>query len=206
MTPIPENPVASERHRADALAHLTNNRSNAFQADGYRGFTSHRNSAPSSTPTHPSIEPTSVSASCPPQGTSDANSKLSAAERLHCLLHDNENPFAGHEPVAPAGGLPGDEGPSDDPGDDPNDPNFYDGNLDDDNLPPDVDPTLIVLNNLVGVVSLLARNSHQANESSLQTQVCEPNTSNGTEAKKLHTFLVQCELNFQDCPRAFNED
>ena len=47
MTPIPENPVASERRRADALVHLTNNRSNAFQADGYRGFTSRRNSAPS---------------------------------------------------------------------------------------------------------------------------------------------------------------
>ena len=55
MTPVPENPVASERRRADALAHLTNNRSNTFQADGYQGFTSHRNSAPSSTPARPSV-------------------------------------------------------------------------------------------------------------------------------------------------------
>ena len=64
-----------------------------------------------------------------------------------------------HQPVAPAGGPPGDEGPSDDPGDDPNDPDFYDDDFDDDNLPPHADPTLVVLNNLAGAVSLLARNS-----------------------------------------------
>ena len=69
MTPVPENPVASERRRADALVHLTNNRSNAFQADGYRGFTSRRNSAPSSTPARPSVQPTSASASRPPATT-----------------------------------------------------------------------------------------------------------------------------------------
>ena len=67
MTPIPKNPVASERRQADALAHLTNNRSNAFQADSYRGFTSRHNSAPSSTPARPSVEPTSASASHPLQ-------------------------------------------------------------------------------------------------------------------------------------------
>ena len=106
MTPVPENPVASERRWADAFMHLTNNRSNAFQADGYQGFTSCRNSAPSSTPARPSVQSTSVSAS-----------------------------------------------------DDPNDPDFYDDNFDDNDLPPHTDPTLIVLNNLAGVVSLLARNS-----------------------------------------------
>ena len=115
---------------------------------------------------------------------------------------DNENPFAGREPVAPAGGPPGDEGPSDDPGDDLNDPDFYD----DDNLPPHADPTLIVLNNLAGAVSLLACNSRRANESLSRTQVREPDTFDGTEAKKLCAFLIQCELNFQDRSRAFNED
>ena len=146
MTPIPKNPVASERRRADALTHLTNNRSNVFQADGYQGFTSRRNSALSSTPARPSVQPTSVSASRPPR--------------------NYENPFVGCEPVAPAGGPPGDEGPGDDPGDDLNDPNFYDDDFDDDDLPPHADPTLIVLNNLAGAVSLLARNSRRANESS----------------------------------------
>ena len=81
MTPVPENPVASERRQADALAHLTNNRSNAFQADGYRGFTSRCNSALSSTPACPSVQPTLASASPPPP-------------------HDYENPFAGREPVS----------------------------------------------------------------------------------------------------------
>ena len=68
-----------------------------------------------------------------------------------------ENP--GCEPVTPAGGLPGDEGPGDDSGDDLNNPDLYDDDFDDNNLPPHTDPTLIVLNNLAGVVSLLARNS-----------------------------------------------
>ena len=98
-------------------------------------------------PSPSSVQPTSASASHP--------------------LCDNENPFVGREPVAPAGGLPGDKGPGDDPGDDPNDPDFYDDDFDDDDLPPHADPTLIVLNNLAGVVSLLAHNSCQANESSL---------------------------------------
>ena len=204
MAPVPENPVASERRRADALANLTNNRANISQGDSYRGFTSRRNSAPSSTPIRPPAEPTSASASRPLQGTSDADSRLSATERLRRLLRDNENPFAGREPDAPAGGPPGDEGPGDDPGDDPNDPDFYDDDLDD--LPPDVDPTLVVLNNLAGAVGLLARSSRRANESSSRTRVREPDTFDGTDAKKLRAFLVQCELNFQDCPRAFNED
>ena len=65
----------------------------------------------------------------------------------------------GREPVAPVGGPPGNEGPSDDPGDDLNDPDFYDDDFDDDDLPPHTDPTLIVLNNLASAVSLLARNS-----------------------------------------------
>ena len=34
----------------------------------------------------------------------------------------------------------------------------------------------------------------------------EPDTFDGTEAKKLRAFLIQCELNFQDRPRAFSED
>ena len=34
----------------------------------------------------------------------------------------------------------------------------------------------------------------------------EPDTFNGTDPKKLHTFLVQCELNFQDPPKVFRTD
>ena len=73
--------------------------------------------------------------------------------------HSGYIQHAGREPVAPAGGPPGDEGPSDDPGDDLNDPDFYDDDFNDNDLPPHTDPTLVVLNNLAGAVSLLARNS-----------------------------------------------
>ena len=73
------------------------------------------------------------------------------------------------QPVTPAGGPPGDEGPSDDPGDDLNNPDFYNDDLDDDDFPPHADPTLIILNNLAGAVSLLACNSRRANKSLSQT-------------------------------------
>ncbi|KAG6326624.1 hypothetical protein ID866_12465 [Astraeus odoratus] len=46
----------------------------------------------------------------------------------------------------------------------------------------------------------------KSGSSSSQTKVREPNTFDGTDPKKLHTFLVQCELNFQDCPSAFKKD
>ena len=120
-----------------------------------------------------------------------ARAKSSVLDAIGCHGHDSP---------------PGDEGPGDDPGDNPNDPDFYDDDFDDDDLPPHTDPTLIVLNNLVGAVSLLARNSRRANELSSRTQVRKPDTFDSTEAEKLRAFLVQCELNFQDCPRAFNED
>ena len=42
--------------------------------------------------------------------------------------------------------------------------------------------------------------------SSSRTKVCEPDTFNGTDSCKLHAYLVQCELNFQDRPKAFASD
>ncbi|KAG6326634.1 hypothetical protein ID866_12455, partial [Astraeus odoratus] len=38
------------------------------------------------------------------------------------------------------------------------------------------------------------------------TKVCEPDTFDGTDPKKLHEFLIQCELNFRDRPQAFRLD
>ena len=35
---------------------------------------------------------------------------------------------------------------------------------------------------------------------------CDPNTFNGLDAKKLKSFLIQCQLNFLDQPRAFRSD
>ncbi|KIO01399.1 hypothetical protein M404DRAFT_83172, partial [Pisolithus tinctorius Marx 270] len=42
--------------------------------------------------------------------------------------------------------------------------------------------------------------------SSSRTKLHEPDTCNGTDPKKLHTFFIQCKLNFQDCPWAFKTD
>ena len=43
-------------------------------------------------------------------------------------------------------------------------------------------------------------------ESTPQAKVWEPDAFDGTDAKKLCSFLVQCELNFQYCPGAFQWD
>lgn len=38
------------------------------------------------------------------------------------------------------------------------------------------------------------------------SRVKEPETFNGSDTRKLHSFLVQCKLNFQDCPVTFTRD
>ena len=43
-------------------------------------------------------------------------------------------------------------------------------------------------------------------DSSGKTKVREPNTFDGSNPRKLRTFLVLCELNFQNCPKAFATD
>jgi len=48
--------------------------------------------------------------------------------------------------------------------------------------------------------------SADRDSSSGRTKVCEPDTFDGTDPRKLRAFLVQCELNFQDRPKAFASD
>ena len=50
------------------------------------------------------------------------------------------------------------------------------------------------------------RRVRRDDETSGRTKLCEPDQFNGTDPKKLRTFLIQCELNFQDRPRAFCTD
>ena len=104
--------------------------------------------------------------------------------------------------VAPIGGPPGDDSPGSDPGDDnPNNP-FNDDKDDDDEVEDQLnqlDPGLIVFSNLAGAINTLARNAQRNSESSSsRTHVHKPDTFDGTDPKKLHAFLVQCKLNFQD--------
>ena len=43
-------------------------------------------------------------------------------------------------------------------------------------------------------------------DSSGKTKVCKPDTFNGSDPCKLHTFVILCELNFQNRPKAFATD
>ena len=103
---------------------------------------------------------------------------------------------------------PGDGGPSDDDpnGDDP-DGDYLDLSDEDNDLvdlPEQDDPGMIIFNNLSHAINRLVRVSHPSESS--RTKVREPDTFDGTDSKKLRTFLVQCELNFQDQPKAFRTD
>ena len=63
---------------------------------------------------------------------------------------------------------------------------------------------MIIFNNLSHAIDRLVRVSRPSKSS--HTKVREPDTFDGTDSKKLRTFLVQCELNFQDRPKAFRTD
>jgi len=100
-------------------------------------------------------------------------------------------------------------GPEDGPGDDPDDPGDDNNNDDDEFLDAveELDPGLAVFHNLAVAVNCLSRSSHRTNDSSSShAKVREPDTFNGMDPKKLWTFLVQCELCFQDRVKAFRQD
>jgi len=101
-------------------------------------------------------------------------------------------------------------GPEDGPGDDPDDPGDGD-NDDNDNefvdAPEELDPGLAVFHNLAITINRLSRSSCRTNESSSsRAKVWELDTFDSTDPKKLRTFLVQCELCFQDHAKAFRLD
>ncbi|KAG6326422.1 hypothetical protein ID866_12666 [Astraeus odoratus] len=85
---------------------------------------------------------------------------------------------------------------------DPDNPDNDDGG--DDNMPdPDAeDNPLLMLTNAISCLSHAIR--HRPKDSgAVHTKVREPDTFNGMDPKKLHEFLVQCELNFHNRPQAF---
>ncbi|KIN94530.1 hypothetical protein M404DRAFT_168026, partial [Pisolithus tinctorius Marx 270] len=98
----------------------------------------------------------------------------------------------------------------DDPDPDPNDPDGdpNSGGSGDRDIPKDLaeppeDPLIALAR---AAIELLACNACTSSESSSRTKLCKPDTFDGTDPKKLHTFLIQCELNFQDWPWAFHSD
>jgi len=101
-------------------------------------------------------------------------------------------------------------GPEDGPGDDPDDPGDDNNNNDDDKFldtMEELDPSLAVFHNLAVAVNRLSCSSRHTNDSSSShAKVREPDTFDGTDPKKLRTFLLQCELCFQDRAKAFHQD
>jgi len=102
---------------------------------------------------------------------------------------------------------PEDDGPGDDPDDPSDDSEDDDDNEDFLNATEELDTNLAVFHNLALAVNHLSRSSRQTNESSSsRAKVQDPDTFDSTDPKKLRTFLVQCELCFQDRANAFHLD
>ena len=127
-------------------------------------------------------------------------------------IPDQQNLPTAHieEAFGDAGGdNPGDDSPSND---NPDENGPDEDNADDEdanpfaNLPEEQDPTTIVFGNLASTIDRLACSARSSDSLSSWTKTWEPDTFDQTNLKKLHTFLVLCELNFQDQPKAFQLD
>ena len=104
-------------------------------------------------------------------------------------------------PSIPDGGD-GDDDPNphgDDPNPDPDPDGGPGGNADDDDNDNDD-----VVPNLAAALTYLADKLDRPSDS--KTKSREPDTFDGSDPKKLRTFLTQCKLNFRDRPKAFNTD
>ena len=98
----------------------------------------------------------------------------------------------------------GNNGPRDDPRDDPREDDDDEDDEDWIDAEGDLDPNMAILNNLTVAVSHLSRSARCNNELlSSWAKVWDLDTFDGTDPKKLRTFLVQCELIYSDQPKAF---
>ncbi|KIM65629.1 hypothetical protein SCLCIDRAFT_22529 [Scleroderma citrinum Foug A] len=89
------------------------------------------------------------------------------------------------------------DGPRDVPGDDPGEDDNDEDDEDWINAKGDLDPNMAILNNLAVAVSCLSHSAHCNNKlSSSWGKVRDPDMFDGTDPKKLRTFLVQCELSY----------
>ena len=60
--------------------------------------------------------------------------------------------------------------------------------------------------NIASALSALAASIGASKKPSSRTRTREPDTFDGSEPRKLQSFLVQCQLNFRDRPEAFSSD
>jgi hypothetical protein len=54
--------------------------------------------------------------------------------------------------------------------------------------------------------NLVHNNRCTSSSDDSKVKVCEPDTFDRSEPRKLHAFFVQCELNFQSKPKTFHLD
>ncbi|KAG6329085.1 hypothetical protein ID866_10003 [Astraeus odoratus] len=99
-------------------------------------------------------------------------------------------------PDSPGGSDP-DPGEPDDPDDDSNDNNASDPSI--------KDNPILMLTNTITLLSHATR-CRPKDSGAVHTKVHETNTFNGMDPKKLHEFLVQCELNFYNRAQVFHSD
>ena len=168
--------TATDTRCATALSALTSTRCSPASVSQFRGF-----------PAQESTTPTCCAPSAFIEG-----------------IEDDQKDYV------PGGDGPGDDGPD---GNDPdgNDPSSDDPEPHNDHeegepiggLPSQDDARMIIFNNLSITIDRLMCSARSSNSSSSRTKVHEPDTFDGTDPKKLRTFFVQCELNFQDQPKAF---
>ncbi|KIN94165.1 hypothetical protein M404DRAFT_168981 [Pisolithus tinctorius Marx 270] len=169
----PDSTSASGARRETALAVLGTTRRSPEPVSPFRGFSAWTSNTP--TPRHPTAPIPKGDPGDDGPGDNDDNHP------------EDDDP----------GNDPGDNGPGDDNPED-NDPE------DDLDFPdPDTEPAVTVFDSLAKAIKLLARNTRTSPESSSRTKLREPDTFDGTDPKKLRAFFIQCELNFQDRPRAF---
>ena len=111
-------------------------------------------------------------------------------------LYDDDD---ARDPDFPGGDPP--DPPSDD------DPDFPAEDLYPDDSDEETEVEHIPSNALIQLVSAiqsLARSSHRPSSNPTpHIKVREPDQFDGTDPRKLRVFLVQLELNFQDCAKAF---
>ncbi|KIN97693.1 hypothetical protein M404DRAFT_32042 [Pisolithus tinctorius Marx 270] len=89
-----------------------------------------------------------------------------------------------------------------DDGPDPDGGGSGDRDVPEDLAEPPEDPLIA----LARAVHALAWSSSHTGDSTPKTKVCEPDTFDSSDPKKLHKFLMQCKLNFQDHPHIFHSN
>ncbi|KAG6326576.1 hypothetical protein ID866_12513 [Astraeus odoratus] len=126
--------------------------------------------------------------------------QTTAGVPLTCQDQTTVTPQTPSHPRNP--GNPGEDDLGDDLGDDP----FNNNDNGNENNNDNVDEATNVLQALGHTIKNLAHATwcdEDSGASSGKMKVHEPDTFNSTDPKKLCTFLVQCKLNFQDCPCIF---